>query len=307
MVRKSICGMLTLAGIYGHSLSVRIRSIALRFHPMVRPWRVRMVRKSICGMLTLAGIYGHSLSVRIRSIALRFHPMVRPWRVRMVKKIHLWDADTGRHIRTLTERTDSVYSVAFSPDGQTLASGGNDGTVRLWDTNTGRSLHTLTGHTDLVEGFAFSRGALTPVSRRVSSVAFSPDGQTLASGGDDGTIRLWDANTGRSLHTLTGHMFRVYGVVFFTRWSEPWRVGVMLGPSGSGMPTQDITCEHSLDIRIRSIALRFHPMVRPWQVGVVMRRYCYGNSCLPLLLMQSSVFYLRVCSRQTSVSNSRFP
>ena len=75
---------------------------------------------------------------------------------------------------TLTEHKGWVYSVSFSPDGQTLASGSDDGTVRLWDVNTGTLLYTLTEH----------RGS-------VYSVSFSPDGQTLASGSFDRTVLLW--------------------------------------------------------------------------------------------------------------------
>ena len=77
-------------------------------------------------------------------------------------------------LHILTEHKDWVYSVSFSPDGQTLASGSDDGTVRLWDVNTGNLLHTLTEH----------RGS-------VYSVSFSPDGQTLASGSFDRTVLLW--------------------------------------------------------------------------------------------------------------------
>ncbi len=77
-------------------------------------------------------------------------------------------------IRTLTEHQRSVWSVAISADGQTLASGSGDSTIKLWNLKTGGLLRTLTGH----EG-------------SVSSVAISADGQMLASGSGDNTIKLW--------------------------------------------------------------------------------------------------------------------
>ena len=111
--------------------------------------------------------------------------------------MRIWDAATGTLRNTLTENTGYVESVAYSPDGQTLASGSWDGTVRLWDVATGTLRNTLTGHTD-----------------DVNSVAFSPDGSTLASGSSDQTIGLWDVATGTLRNTLTENTHRIYSVAF---------------------------------------------------------------------------------------------
>src|SRR5205814_7279994 len=80
-----------------------------------------------------------------------------------------------------------VSSIAFSPDGKTLAVGhGNaegPNVLHLWDVSTGRELRGIEAHR----------------RQNVNSVAFSPDGKTLVSGGDDGTIATWDAATGNLL------------------------------------------------------------------------------------------------------------
>ena len=140
---------------------------------------------------------------------------------------------------TLEGHTDLVWSVAFSPNGQTLASGSQDRTIRLWNLNNGNLKRTLTGHRDAVNSIAFSpdgrtlasgswdgtirlwnpnngnlKRTLTGHTDGISSVAFSPDGQTLASASGDRTIRLWNPNNGNLKRTLTGHTDGISSVAF---------------------------------------------------------------------------------------------
>ena len=124
--------------------------------------------------------------------------------------IRLWDMHTGEHKKTFNGHTDRVYSVAFSPDGKTLASGSDDNTLRLWSVDTGETERILTGHAGEFKGVDNGPSSV----EGVKSVAFSPDGKTLASGGGDNVIHLWDVETGKSKIALIGHTHWVFSLAF---------------------------------------------------------------------------------------------
>ena len=147
----------------------------------------------------------------------------------------LYDAHTWDELFCLTGHTQPVASIAFSPDGKTLASASYDKTIRLWNTKTGEHKATLTGFLGTVvfspDGKTIAtenydviqlwdavtlkqKDALTKYSGGRLALAFSPDGKTLASIHADNTIRLWDVQTGEHKITLTGHKNSIGAVAF---------------------------------------------------------------------------------------------
>ena len=114
--------------------------------------------------------------------------------------LNLWDAATGVHLRTITNRSlINVKSLAFSPDSRTLVSGGALGMIDLWDVESGTKEKELKGH-----------------KRGVIGLAFSPDGRTLVSvsGDEDATLRLWDVVSGTNKKTISGYGGWVKGVAY---------------------------------------------------------------------------------------------
>jgi WD40 repeat protein len=131
--------------------------------------------------------------------------------------IRLWHAATGRLLKTLAGHEDYIASVAFSPDGKIIASGSNDFTVKLWDAGTGKLLKTLSlslKPTGFLKDQYGNEYLKDEDIRSVCSIAFSPDGRTLASGHYDKVVRLWDVKTGKLLRTLRGHRQPVNSVAF---------------------------------------------------------------------------------------------
>jgi WD40 repeat protein len=167
------------------------------------------------------------------------------------RTVKLWNVQDGVCIKTFTGHEHEVFAVAYSPNGQRLASASGDRSVKVWDTRDGHCLHTLVGHTNWVRSVAFSPDGKTLASSGadqtirlwnvsqvgegemgrwgeenlkskiltghigwVRSIAFSPDGEVLASASSDRTIKLWDYETGDCLRTYSGHQSSIYSIAF---------------------------------------------------------------------------------------------
>src|SRR5262249_28620255 len=131
-------------------------------------------------LLTLRGYYGEIHAVAFapdgRRIAMGGYD----------DTARIWDATTGRVIHKLVGHGGPVLPVAFPPGGTLVATGGLDGVARMWDSETGRLMHILPYRNTTV-----SAGG-------VVSLAFSPDGRRIVTGGEKGAV-IWDVTTGRLL------------------------------------------------------------------------------------------------------------
>ncbi|MDJ0595674.1 MAG: caspase family protein [Pleurocapsa sp. MO_226.B13] len=194
-----------------------------------------------------------------------------PWE-KMLNPVQssLYDAvEVAREQNLLKGHEDQVYSVAISPDGQTIASGGKDRTVRLWDKRGNPIGQPFREHED-----------------SVNSVAFSPDGEIIASASSDGKVRLWDTR-GNTISVFRGHEGSVNSVVFSPdgkfivsgsrdktvrlwdiqgnpignpfRWHENWVTSVAFSPNG------EIIASASDDGTVRLWDIQGNPIGNPFR------------------------------------------
>jgi WD40 repeat protein len=164
-------------------------------------------------------IMGVAFSPDGRSVAL----------ARYYRMVELWDATSGTFSRTLSGQEGYGISVAFSPDGQWLASA-SVRDVKLWSSTPGSLVRTLPGQS----------GNLRPV-------AFSPNGQSFVSASDGGTIELWDTTSGSRVRTFSGHERAVTFVAFgpdkrlFASASVDGTVKLWVWDTASGSPLRTLS------------------------------------------------------------------
>jgi WD40 repeat protein len=150
--------------------------------------------------------------------------------------VRLWDISTGNKVSSFKAHPLAVTTIRFSHDGKRLVSGGWDLALKLWDVATGRELETLKGHAARLTCVDFSSDDKLLASGSFESlrlwdlikgkelatlqqsatypVTFSPDGKRLASGDNNGAVKLWEVATRQELLTLKGHTRSIYSLAF---------------------------------------------------------------------------------------------
>jgi WD40 repeat protein len=165
------------------------------------------------------------------------------------QSVKIWDVARGKCLDTLHKHTNRVWSVAFHPQENLVVTGGDDHGIKIWELQRGKCFKTLQGNSNAIYAIAYSdqgdrqnllasghedqtiklwnvninapqilKPDLQPSqvlrghSDRILSIAFSPNGQILASGSADRTIKLWNPLTGNLIKTLQGHRSWVWEI-----------------------------------------------------------------------------------------------
>jgi len=185
--------------------------------------------------------------------------------------VWVWDAGEGDNVYKITEHINAAFEVAYSPDGNLIASAGWDDIVRVVNVRdnpnglAGTVLYELKGRSvafssdgkqivsgsrdktvrlwDLATGEQV--GELKGHRDKVNSVAFSPDGKQIVSGTVGGQVLVWDSATGEQVGELKGHSCRVYSVAFSPDGAEIVSGGddatVRIWDSATGEQLQELT------------------------------------------------------------------